>query len=57
MHSYEVPCVISLTITEDEGNEDYLDWLEKNSKLDLLHFSRHEVKVYCGRNNNTYIWE
>jgi periplasmic divalent cation tolerance protein len=32
MHSYEVPCVISLTITEDEGNEDYLDWLEKNSK-------------------------
>jgi periplasmic divalent cation tolerance protein len=32
MHSYEVPCVISLTITEDEGNEDYLDWLENNSK-------------------------
>ncbi|MDR9418495.1 divalent-cation tolerance protein CutA [Gracilimonas sp.] len=32
MHSYEVPAVISLTITEDEGNEEYLDWLEKNSK-------------------------
>lgn len=32
IHSYEVPCVISLTITEDEGNEEYLDWLEKNSK-------------------------
>lgn len=32
MHSYEVPCVISLTITEDEGNEEYLDWLETNSK-------------------------
>lgn len=32
MHSYEVPCVISLTITEDEGNEEYLDWLENNSK-------------------------
>ena len=32
MHSYEVPCVISLTITEDEGNEEYLNWLEDNSK-------------------------
>lgn len=32
MHSYEVPCVISLTITEDEGNEEYLDWIEVNSK-------------------------
>lgn len=27
LHSYECPCVISLTITEDEGNEDYLNWL------------------------------
>ncbi|MDZ7807337.1 MAG: hypothetical protein U5K71_09490 [Gracilimonas sp.] len=27
-----MPCVISLTITEDEGNEEYLDWLELNSK-------------------------
>ncbi len=32
MHSYDVPCVISLTITEDEGNEEYLDWLEETSK-------------------------
>ncbi|HET8864433.1 MAG TPA: divalent-cation tolerance protein CutA [Gracilimonas sp.] len=32
MHSYEVPCIISLTITEDEGNEEYLNWLEKLSK-------------------------
>jgi periplasmic divalent cation tolerance protein len=32
MHSFDVPCVISLTITEDEGNEEYLDWLEVNSK-------------------------
>jgi len=32
MHSYEVPCVVSLTLTEDEGNEEYLDWLETNSK-------------------------
>ena len=27
LHSYEVPCVISLTLTEQEGNEEYLDWL------------------------------
>lgn len=27
LHTYECPCVISLTITEDEGNEDYLNWL------------------------------
>lgn len=32
MHSYEVPAVVSLTITEDEGNIEYLDWLEDNSK-------------------------
>lgn len=32
MHSYEVPCVISLTITEDEGNEEYLEWIENRSK-------------------------
>ncbi|HBQ60967.1 MAG TPA: divalent-cation tolerance protein CutA [Balneolaceae bacterium] len=32
MHSYEVPAVLSLTITEDEGNVEYLDWLEKESK-------------------------
>ena len=27
LHSYECPCVVSLTITEYEGNKDYLDWL------------------------------
>ena len=27
LHNNECPCVISLTITEDEGNEDYLKWL------------------------------
>lgn len=32
IHSYEVPAVLSLTITEDEGNVEYLDWLEKSSK-------------------------
>ncbi|SMO59008.1 divalent-cation tolerance protein CutA [Gracilimonas mengyeensis] len=32
MHSYECPAIISLTITEDEGNQEYLEWLEKTSK-------------------------
>ncbi len=32
LHTYDCPCVISLTITEDEGNEDYLNWLLDESK-------------------------
>lgn len=32
MHSYEVPAIVSLTITEDEGNQEYLEWLEKTAK-------------------------
>lgn len=32
MHSYDCPCVISLTITEDEGNTEYLNWIESTSK-------------------------
>ncbi|RNC83900.1 MAG: divalent-cation tolerance protein CutA [Balneola sp.] len=31
LHSYDCPSVVSLTITEDEGNKDYLDWLIKES--------------------------
>ena len=27
LHSYDVPCVISLNVSEQEGNEDYLDWI------------------------------
>lgn len=32
LHSYECPCVISMTITEDEGNKEYLQWLLDESK-------------------------
>lgn len=32
LHSYECPCVISLTITEDEGHAPYLDRIEQNTK-------------------------
>lgn len=32
LHSYSCPCIVSLTITEDEGNKEYLDWLIHESK-------------------------
>ena len=30
MHSYDCPCIVSLPIKD--GNEDYLKWIEKNTK-------------------------
>jgi periplasmic divalent cation tolerance protein len=27
IHSADVPCVVSLTLTEQEGNEAFLDWI------------------------------
>lgn len=27
LHSYDVPCIISFNLAEQEGNEAYLDWL------------------------------
>lgn len=32
MHSYDCPCVLSITVAEDEGNQEYLDWLENTAK-------------------------
>jgi periplasmic divalent cation tolerance protein len=32
LHSYDCPCVISISLAENEGNSEYLDWLEKTSK-------------------------
>ena len=29
LHSYDVPCVISLPLSSGEGNSDYLEWIEK----------------------------
>lgn len=31
-HTYDCPCVISIPLTEDEGNEEYLKWLLNESK-------------------------
>lgn len=28
-HSYEVPCVISLPLSADEGNPEYLSWIKQ----------------------------
>lgn len=28
-HSYEVPCVISLPLSADEGNPEYLNWIKQ----------------------------
>lgn len=27
LHSYDVPCVISINLEENEGNPEYLEWL------------------------------
>lgn len=35
LHSYDCPCIVSMTITEDEGNKNYLDWLSAESKAGL----------------------
>lgn len=32
MHSYACPCIVSFTLTESEGNMDYLNWIENNSR-------------------------
>lgn len=29
-HSYDVPCVISLPLSESEGNKDYLQWIQNS---------------------------
>lgn len=35
LHSYDVPCVISLNIAEQEGNPDYLNWIRDSVKKPL----------------------
>ncbi|CAN5187907.1 divalent-cation tolerance protein CutA [soil metagenome] len=29
MHSYDVPCVISLPLSPGEGNREYIEWIEE----------------------------
>ncbi len=35
LHSYEVPCVISINLAEQEGNEEYLDWMVRSVQKPL----------------------
>jgi periplasmic divalent cation tolerance protein len=35
IHSYEVPCVISFNMAEQEGNTEYLEWLLNSVKPPL----------------------
>lgn len=35
LHSYEVPCVISLNIAEQEGNPEYLNWIRNSVQKPL----------------------
>jgi len=30
LHSYDVPCVVSLPLTPDAGNSDYLNWIRQS---------------------------
>lgn len=35
MHSYDCPSVLSITLTEHEGNNEYADWLLKEVRDDI----------------------
>ena len=43
MHSYECPCVISLQLSEQEGNQEYQDWLLRNSKRQQINYEIEDI--------------
>lgn len=43
MHSYDCPCIISLQLTEQEGNEEYQNWLIKNSKRQTINYEIEDI--------------
>lgn len=43
LHSYDCPCIISLQLTEQEGNEEYQDWLIKNSKRQEINYEIEDI--------------
>jgi periplasmic divalent cation tolerance protein len=43
MHSYDCPCVISVQLTEQEGNEEYQHWLLKNSKRQVINYEIEDI--------------
>lgn len=42
MHSYECPCVISLQLTEQEGNEAYQQWLIRETQNKEINYEIEE---------------
>lgn len=36
LHSYEVPCIISINIAEQEGNSAYLNWLRSEVQQPMV---------------------
>lgn len=43
LHSYDCPCIISLQLTEQEGNEEYQQWLIKNSKRQTINYEIEDI--------------
>lgn len=38
LHSYDCPCIVSLQLAEQEGNEEYQRWLLENSKTQKIDY-------------------
>lgn len=43
MHSYDCPCVISIQLTEQEGNQEYQHWLLQNSKRQVINYEIEDI--------------
>lgn len=46
LHSYDCPAILSITLTEQEGNEEYLLWLLRQSRNSDEHLPIHEEDEY-----------
>ena len=43
LHSYDCPCVISLQLSEQEGNEEYQHWLLENSQKQMIDYEIEDI--------------
>lgn len=43
LHSYDCPCIISLQLTEQEGNEEYQRWILKNSQKQEIDYEIEDI--------------
>lgn len=39
IHSYDVPCIVSINLAEQEGNAEYLDWMQNSVRPTLTYNS------------------